>query len=536
MTDSQTNNYDFDALIIGSGFGGSVSALRLTQKGYKVAVLEAGKRYRAKDFPKTNWNFPKFLWLPAVRWFGIFKMTLFKHVFILSGTGVGGGSLVYANTLLTPKSDVWDDKQWKGLNDWHKEMPHHFQTAKTMLGVIKNPTMGDADHTLKSGAEAMGVGESFYKTDVGIYFGEKGVTEKDPYFNGEGPDRTGCELCGGCMVGCRYDGKNTLDKNYLYLAEKQGAHIIPEFTVTEVTPLEGIDSNGENGYSVTGIKSTSFIFKKRTKLTASKVVFSAGVLGTVKLLFEMKVKGLLPKLSSSLGEIVQTNSESIIGMRVKGKKLDMSEGIAIGSGIYLDKDTHIEATRYPLGSDSLNYITTILVKGGEGISRPLEYFKQIILHPLNFLRTLNPIHFARQTLILLCMQTKAGHMKFNYKRPFFNPFRRRLATQVIGQKIPTFIPSANKFATKLAKMFNGTPITSIFEILLDVPTTAHILGGAIMASDESNGVIDRDNKVFNYENLYICDGSMIGVNLGVNPSLTITALSEFAMSKIESKN
>jgi cholesterol oxidase len=527
--------FDFDYIIIGSGFGGSVSALRLSQKGYKVAIIEAGKRYSANDFPKSNWNFKKYFWFPFLRCFGIFKMNLFKHVFILSGAGVGGGSLVYANTLLTPKSEIWDDQHWKELSNWHEEMPGFYDTAKKMLGVNENTTLATADHVLKTGADEIGIGNSFYKTDVGIYFGEPGVTVKDPYFDGEGPDRTGCELCGGCMVGCRYDGKNTLDKNYLYLAEKKGVKIFPELTIDKVIPLGGPSLHGESGYEVSGYKTTDFCFKEKKSYTSSGVIFAAGVLGTIKLLFSMKEKGFLPDISTSLGHTVRTNSESIIGMRTKGKEYNMSEGIAIGSGIYVDEDTHIEAVRYPLGSGSLTYLTTILVKGGKGISRPFEFLKEVIMHPLNFLSTLNPFKFARQTIILLCMQAKDGQMKFNYKRSILNPFTKNLSTEQLKEKIPTFIPSANNFVNKLSKLYKGTPITSIFEIFFDMPTTAHILGGAVIGKNQDLGVIDKNNKMFNYKNLYVCDGSMIGVNLGVNPSLTITALTERAMSRIPLK-
>ena len=495
-------------------------------------MLEAGKRYHPNDFPKSNLNIKKFFWLPLLRCFGIFKMTLFKHVFVVSGAGVGGGSLVYGNTLLVPNNEVWQDRQWKGIANWENEMPQYYKLAKKMLGVEENKILADADLALRKGAEEIGVGNTFYKTDVGIYFGEPGVKQKDPYFDGEGPDRTGCELCGGCMVGCRYDGKNTLDKNYLYLAEKNGVEIIPEFYVDIVAPIAGKNSNGSEGYNISGHNITGLFFKQKKTYTAQSVVLSGGVLGTVKLLFDMKVKGLLPNLSDCLGKTVRTNSESIIAMRTKNKNINMSEGIAIGSGIYVDDETHVEAVRYPLGSNVLVFLTTMLVKGGEGINRPIELLKKVIINPLRFLKTLNPIGFAKQTVILLCMQAKDNQIRFHYKRPFFNPFIKRLATENKGTKIPTFIPSANAFAKKLSKIFNGTPITSLFEVLFDVPTTAHILGGAVIGKNVKTGVIDLNNKVFNYENLYVCDGSMIGINLGVNPSLTITALSERAMSKI----
>ncbi len=526
--------YDYDFIVIGSGFGGSVAAHRLTEKGYSVAVLEMGKRYTAKDFPQTNWNLRKYFWLPALKLHGFFRMTLFRHVFVLSGVGVGGGSLVYASTTLEPPERVWDDPKWKDLKDWRSIMPKFFDLAKKMRGVIQNPHFNKADHLLRDAAKAQGFGDTFYPTNVSVYFGEPGKTVPDPYFGGAGPERTGCIYCGGCMVGCRHGAKNTMDKNYLYFAEKQGAKILAETKVTDVIPLNG-HADGRDGYEIHTERSTAWFGKKRQVFRCRGVVFSGGVLGTVRLLAECKEKGSLPNISASLGDFVRTNSESIIGVRMHDD-VNVSKGVAIGSGIYIDGDTHIEAVRYSEGSDALGPLSTVLTKGKAGLTRPLSWLGTIFRHPPTFLKMLNPFGFAKKTVILLVMQPLHGHFQMRWKRSFLTLFRKRLETENDGSAdIHTFIPQAITFAEKMGKQFNGTPLTSLTEIFFDVPTTAHILGGAAMGASPEDGVIDSQNRVFNYKNMYICDGSMIGANLGVNPSLSITALSEHAMSYVKPK-
>jgi cholesterol oxidase len=523
---------EYDYIIVGSGFGGSVSALRLTEKGYNVLVIEAGKRFQDRDFPKTTWDLKKFLWAPMIRCFGIMRMSVFKHVFILSGSGVGGGSLVYANTLLVPKDIVWDDPKWKKINDWKNVMPEFYTLAKKMLGVTKNPYLGPADLLLQKASRETGYEDTFYSTDVGIYFGKPGIETEDPFFNGDGPKRSGCTLCGGCMVGCSHNAKNTLVKNYLYLAEKMGATILPEHEVTDVRPL--IDGPG---YQVT-FQSTTKIFSTKKTITSKGVIFSAGVLGTVKLLLELKEKKSLPNISNTLGDIIRTNSESIIGVRVEDKNLEMDRGIAIGSGIHIDEHTHIEAVRYPKKSDALSLICTILPVDRHHFPRVISWFIDLIKHPFKNIRALYPLGWAKNTIILLVMQTLDGSIKFKLRRSYLNPFKKALSSENhSGTKISSFIPKANLFAHHLAKFTEkGTPLTSVTEIFLDVPTTAHILGGAIMGSNENEGVINFKNEIFNYANLYVCDGSMVSANLGVNPSLTITALTEHAMSYIPHKN
>lgn len=358
-----SHSWDYDVIVVGSGFGGSVSALRLTEKGYKVAVLEQGKRYRAEDFPKTNWNLKKFLWLPMARCFGIFRMTLLRDVFILSGTGVGGGSLVYANTLYVPPEDVFRANQWPQDRNWQDELMPHYHTAQYMLGVTQNIFEGPADHLLQQAAEEMNRGHTYTRTPVAVYFGKANQTVPDPYFGGAGPDRTGCNFCGGCMVGCRFGAKNTLDKNYLYFAEKLGCQIFPERTVVHIRALPG------GGYEVEHVKTGGILRKDRKVWRCQKLVLSAGVIGTMSLLFEAKETGGLPHLSEALGDHVRTNSEAILGAVSRDKDVDYSRGIAITSSIHPNEHTHIEVVRYNAGSDALGNLATLLVDGGDGRSR-----------------------------------------------------------------------------------------------------------------------------------------------------------------------
>jgi cholesterol oxidase len=526
-------DHDYDFVVVGSGFGGAVSACRLAEKGYSVAVLEMGRRWTAADFPKTTWNARKFLWWPRLKLFGFFDMRPFKHVMILCGNAVGGGSITYANTMLVPPEIVWREGSWKGIAEWEREMPAHYATARRMLGVTENRILGEADLMLKKMADDQGVGGTFYKTDVAVYFGDepgKGVPHPDPYFGGEGPPRSSCIGCGGCMVGCRYNAKNTLDKNYLYFAEKRGAKIFAETRVVDIRPLGAAD--GSDGYAVTTERSTAWLAKQRTTITARHVVLSASALGTMDLLLRLKERGALPNISARLGHDVRTNSESLIGVRFPGKQVDMSKGIAIGSGIHIDRFTHIEATRYSRGSDALGLLATMLVSG-KGWRRIGSWLGGALRHPIRFVRAGWPFGFARQTLIFLVMQTIDATLRMRLRRHWFWPFSRTLSSE--GTRIPTNIPQANAFAEHAAAKFGGIPITSTTEILFDLPMTAHCIGGCVMGTDAEHGVIDAQHRVFNYQNLYVVDGSAVGANLGVNPSLTITALAERAMSFIPDK-
>lgn len=519
----------FDYVVVGSGFGGSVSACRLAEKGYSVGVIEMGKRWLPSDFPKTTWNFRRWIWRPGMKLHGFYNMRPFRHVVILCGNAVGGGSITYANTMLVPPNSVWTEGSWKGLAEWTSEMPAHYATARKMLGVTQNEIIGEADTMLEAMAKDQGVGDSFYRTDVAVYFGKRGVEAPDPYFGGEGPARTGCIGCGGCMVGCRFNAKNTLDKNYLFLAEKRGAQVMAE---TRVVDLEPLSEDGSAGYRLTVERSTAWFAKQRRTITAKHVVLSASALGTMDLLMRMKLKGRLPAVSDRLGEHVRTNSESLIGVRFPGNQRDMSKGIAIGSGIHIDQFTHIEAVRYSRGSDVLGTLATLLVTG-QGWRRIFKWIGSAFRHPIKFARASWPFGFARQTLILLVMQTVDATLRFRLKRRWYWPFTRLLVTE--GKRIPANIPAANEFAVKAAKAMNGIPITSSTEILFDTPMTAHCIGGCVMGATAADGVIDHQHRVHGYQNLYVIDGAAVGANLGVNPSLTITALAERAMTFIPRK-
>jgi cholesterol oxidase len=526
--------HDYDFVVIGSGFGGSVSACRLAEKGYSVAVIEMGKRWRAEDFPKTTWNLRRWLWRPRLGLYGFYDMRPFRHVMILCGNAVGGGSITYANTMLVPPASVWQDGAWAGLADWDREMAPHFATAERMLGVTATPErmLGDADRLLRQTATSQGVGDTFHRARVAVYFGDApGTAHPDPYFDGAGPARSSCVGCGGCMVGCRYNAKNTLDKNYLYFAEQRGARVLAETRVVDLRPIGG-GADGSTGYALTVESSTARVRKQRRVVTARHVVVAASALGTMDLLLRMKACDALPGLSDRLGCEVRTNSESILGVRFHGSRFDMSQGIAIGSGVYLDRFTHVEAVRYSRGSDTLGLIATMLV-GGHGRTRILRWIASAFRHPVQFVRTAWPFGFARQTLILLVMQTIDAALRMRLARRWFWPFRKRLAT--VGTRIPTNIPQANAFAARAAHELGGVPVTSISEILFDLPMTAHCIGGCVIGRDAEHGVIDAQHRVFGYHNLFVVDGSAVGANLGVNPSLTITALAERAMSFIPAK-
>jgi len=528
---------DFDFIVIGSGFGGSVTSLRLAEKGYRVAVMEMGRRWAPADFPRTNWLFWRWIWRPSLALRGFFNLEFFRHVVILHGCAVGGGSITYCGTLLEPKDSIWDNGSWAGLAPWKKEMPAYYETASRMLGVTENHVLGPADRLLKRAADAIGGGDTFDRTRVGIYQAAEGEaggeTHPDPYFGGAGPPRTTCTACGGCMIGCRHNAKNSLDKNYLYFAEKYGARIFAETKVVGVTCLNG-KADGSDGYEVQAVRSTAWIRKHPNRFTCRGLVFAGSALGSMDLLFRLKEGGSLPAISNQLGHRVRTNAESLIGVRVPGAREDLSKGISIGSGIHLDEYTHIEAVRYPRGADAMGLLCMLLTSGRPGWTRIVRMignlFAALLRHPVRTLRSLHPFGWASEVLILLCMQTLDCHLDMRLGRLWFWPFRKVLVTS--GPRVPTFIPQANDFASKIAQMIGGTAMSMITEILLDVPTTAHILGGCAMAGSPAQGVVDRRNRVFGYKNMYVCDGSIVAMNLGVNPSLTICALTERAMRYI----
>ena len=522
----------YDVLIVGSGFGGSVAALRLAEKGYRVAVLEAGKRFATEDFPLTNWNVRRSLWMPKVFCHGILRLTLLSDVLVGSGAGVGGGSLVYANTLPVPRADVFRHTEWPSGRDWEEALAPHYVTAKRMLGAATNPRLTEADRVLRECAEEIGKGGTFRRTDVAVFFGEPGKEVPDPYFGGEGPARSGCVFCGGCMVGCRHNAKNTLDKNYLYLAQKRGARIFPE------TRVDALRQENDGHYTLTSVRSTAVLARDRKEWSAPMVILAAGVLGTVDLLLRARERGSLPALSPALGRRVRTNSEAIVGATSRSKTVDFTEGVAITSGIDPDDVTHIQPVRYPRGSDLIGLLAKPLTDGGPGIPRGLRFIVNCVTKPGDFLGSLLPFGWARRSIMLLVMQVAENQLELVRRRRWFWPFTLTLDSRnplPRGERNPTYLPVANDMARRVAKKIGGWPVSSINEALLDIPSTAHILGGAVIGSDPESAVCDDRHRVFGHANLYVVDGSAVPVNLGVNPALTITALAERAMSQVPAK-
>lgn len=521
---------EYDVVVIGSGFGGSVAALRLAEKGYSVCVLERGKRWRAEDFPRTNWNLRKALWMPAAKCFGILRLSFLSDVFVLSGSGVGGGSLVYANTLYVPPDAFFESPAWRGLEDWKRALMPFYRRAQFMLGVTHHDVEGEPDRVLAEVAEGLGAGDTYIQTPVGVYFGKPGKAADDPYFGGAGPARSGCTLCGGCMVGCRHNAKNTLDKNYLWFAEQLGAEIRPLRTVTDVRALD------DGGYEITHARSGAWLGRDRQTLRARRVVMAAGVLGTVQLLLEARARGSLPRLSPVLGQQVRTNSEAILGVKSRRRDIRFDQGIAITSSIHPDANTHVEVVRYSDGSDALAPLSTLLTDGGPGRPRWLRYLGNVARHPLDFTRSLWPFGTARRGVYLLVMQTLDNSISLSMRRRWRHLWRKALDTgRGTGAPNPTYIPLGNEVARAFAAKVDGVPKSSIMEVLFDVPTTAHILGGAPIGASPETAVVDADHQAFGHPGLYVVDGSAVPANLGVNPSLTITALAERAMSRIPPK-
>ncbi len=526
-----TRTYDF--IVVGSGFGGSVAALRLTEKGYSVLVVEAGKRWRTADFPETNWNVRKYLWMPALCCFGIQRLTLLHDVLALSGAGVGGGSLVYANTLLVPPDEVLSDEHWPSGHDWKAALAPHYGTAKRILGVARTPRIWAGDECLRRFAEELGRGDTFEHTEVGVLFGEQeGAEIGDPYFGGEGPPRATCTYCGGCMVGCRFNAKNTLDKNYLFFAERLGAEILPETLVTLLEP------DGEGGYLVRTRRSTRKLRRGPRTLRARGVVLAAGTLGTTELLLRCREAGTLPGLSPALGSHLRTNSEVLAGATARRSEVNYSQGIAIASGCFATSETHLEVVRYPEGSDFMSFLATLQVNEGTRLTRPLKWVWTCLRHPLDFLRSLNPFGWAHRTVILLVMQTADNSARLVLKRRWYWPFTKTITSRRDPGEppIPNYIPVANQAVRSIAASIGGYPGSAINEVALDIPLTAHLLGGARMGTDPAHAVVDDQNRVFGHEGLWVVDGAAVPVNLGTNPSLTITAIAERAMAAIPLKD
>jgi cholesterol oxidase len=541
-----SGDFDYDWLVIGSGFGGSVSALRLSEKGYRVGVLECGRRFADHEFPESTSDYKRYFWRPKIGWKGIFRLTTFKDVSVVSGCGVGGGSLGYANTLYVPPKQFFEDEQWADIADWETELAPHYEEAQRMLGVTMNPYDDPADQLLRELGEELGVSDTYKKTPVGVYFGTPGGARtggdageeddqplpavRDPFFGGEGPDRTPCSLCGRCMVGCPHGSKNTLVKNYLYLAEKRGAKVSPERTVIDIRPLGAGD--GSDGYAVESIRSGAWVRRERKVQRARGVVVSAGPLGTNTLLQRCRLGGSLPRISSRLGELVRTNSEAILAVTVpEDYPENLIKRVAITSSIYPDANTHIETVTYGNDGDSMSRLNTLLTGDGTRATRPLKLLGQIVRHPKRFAQVMWPKSWSRRTIIILVMQTLDNAIAL---RPKQGPFKTLwLSTEQDPERpIPTFIPVANQAAEWFAKRTGGIAQSSFTEAALNIPTTAHILGGAVIGADSQHGVVDAHQHVFGYENLLVCDGSAVPANVGVNPSLTITALAEHAMSHV----
>ncbi|RJQ76990.1 GMC family oxidoreductase [Amycolatopsis panacis] len=527
MTASNTTTVrtepDYDVVVVGSGFGGSVAALRLTEKGYRVAVVEAGRRFADDEFAKTSWDLKRYLWAPRLGCYGIQRIHLLNNVMVLAGAGVGGGSLVYANTLYRPLKPFYTDRQWAHITDWEAELAPHYDQAGRMLGVVTNPTSTPSDVVMRQVAQDMGVSESFHPTPVGVYFGKPGEPVADPYFGGAGPDRVGCTECGSCMTGCRVGAKNTLVKNYLYLAEKGGAKVIPLTTVTSVCP-DGA------GYQVTLQKTGTRSRRFRATVTASQVVFAAGTWGTQNLLHRMKDTGLLPKLSRRLGELTRTNSEAIIGAgrATVDESRDFSRGVAITSSIHPDDNTHIEPVRYGKGSNAMSLLQTVATDGSSEIPRWRQAVTFLAKHPVQSAKLLNAYRWSERTVILLVMQSLDNSITTYTRRGLFGR-RRYTSRQGHGEPNPSFIPAGHEANERAAEHIGGIAGGTWGEIF-DIPLTAHFIGGVPIGDSAGSGVIDPYHRVFGYPGLSVVDGSAITANLGVNPSLTIAAQAERAFS------
>jgi len=521
--------FDFDWLVIGSGFGGSVSALRLAEKGYRVGVIERGRRYRDEDLPRSTWQFHKYFWAPALGLKGIMRMRLFRHVFTPNQIAVGGGSVVYGGVLLRAKPEFFADPQWHRLGAWDRVLQPHYATAERMLGVATVPFDSPSQQLARDMARHFGGEDRFSRPPIGVFFGEPGKTVTDPYFRGDGPDRTGCTRCGACLVGCRVGAVNTLSKNYLWFAEKRGVAILAEREVIDVKPLGAPD--GSDGYCVTTQRPGAWFSRGRQTHTARGIVFAGGALGTNELLANCKHGGSLPRVSDRLGELVRTNSESVLTVRLPEDRGTWND-VTTSSSVHVDQSTHIEFLTYGRRADVLSLLYTVLVGDGNRVTRPLKWLASIARHPGRWLKTLWPVGWSRRTVMLLVMQTLDNAIALRARKRWFRRGYRLATDQNRDKPNPTYIEIGNQAAQWLARHTGGIAQSNVLEALGNIPTTAHVLGGAVIGADAASGVIDRHLRVFGYRNLLVCDAAAMPANPGVNPALTITALAEYAMAQI----
>jgi cholesterol oxidase len=528
--DNRVSQRDVDWVVIGSGFGGSVAALRLAEKGHTVTVLEAGRRFEDAELPRSTADLRRYFFAPLLGLRGILRMTLFRDMFLVSGAGVGGGSLGYASTLYRPRKRFYSAPEWSALADWEASLAPHYDTAERMLGVVSYRDEDPKDHVLREFAKTLGVQDTFTHTRVGIFLGPAKDGASDPYFGGTGPARSACVRCGGCMVGCRYGAKNTLPKNYLWFAERAGVRIEPERTVVDVRPVGAPD--GSDGYEVTHERTGAWIRRDRQRIRARGVVFAAGALGTTRLLFRCKLGGSLERISGRLGHLVRTNSESVLAVTAPNAATDYSKGVAISSSIYTDDDTHIESVTYGAHGDSQSLLFTLLNDRGGRKTRPLHFLLALIRKPSALSRYVRVRGWSRRTVFLLVMQTLDGAMALKVKWRLPTGAIVLRSEQDPARPNPDRIPVAYEAARWAAQQIGGTAHALVPEAVLSIPTTAHILGGAVIGASEHQGVIDSRHRVFGYENLLVCDGSAIPANLGVNPSLTIAAMAERAIALV----
>jgi cholesterol oxidase len=522
-------DFDYDWLVIGSGFGGSVSALRLAEKGYRVGVLERGRRYRPEDLPKSAWESDKYTWAPSLGKLGIMRTSLFRHVFFPSQSGVGGGSLVYGGVLYRGKKEFFQGAQWRALGSWEELLRPHYDTAERMLGVAIVPFDSLHQQWIQAMGRHFGTEDSVTRTPTGVFFGEPGKTVSDPYFGGEGPDRTGCTRCGSCMVGCRVGAVNSLTTNYLWFAEKRGVQILPERQVVDLAPLGAAD--GSDGYRVTTEQPGAGFRRNRQTHTARGVIFAAGALGTNELLANCKHGGSLPRISDRLGELVRTNSESVLTVLLPEDRGSWRD-VTASSSVHVDADTHIEFLTYGPNADVLSLLYTVLVGAGTRVTRPLKWLSAILRHPVRWLKTLWPVGWSRRMVMLLVMQSRDNAIAFRARKRRLGRGYRLSTVQDRDKPSPTYIDKGNQAAQWLAKRTGGIAQSSVLEALANIPSTAHLLGGAVIGADAKSGVVDKNLNVFGYRNMLVCDGAAMPANPGVNPALTITALAEYAMAQI----